>query len=96
MASGKLALEQADFPRAREVLEDSLELFRRLGDDEGTSATLRHLGYEARLQGDFVKGRELLEEGLGLARSLDNRWDIAAFLGDLGIVSQTLGENGSS
>ena len=96
MASGKLAIEQADFPRAREVLEESLDLFRRLGDDEGTSATLRQLGYEARLQGDFVKARELLEEGLGLARSLGNRWDIAAFLGDLGIVSQTLGENGSA
>ena len=62
-ATWTLASSQGDYTRAREALEESLELFRQLGDKENIAATLRNLGNELRYQGDLDRSYALFEEG---------------------------------
>jgi predicted ATPase/DNA-binding CsgD family transcriptional regulator/Flp pilus assembly protein TadD len=93
MAVGTLSSSQGDFVRARAALEESLSIFRELGDLESVASTLRNLGNELRYRGDLEGSWSALEEALGIARELGKEWDIASLLGDLGIVAQTLGND---
>jgi DNA-binding NarL/FixJ family response regulator/Flp pilus assembly protein TadD len=93
MAAGTLASSQGDFVRARAALEESLSIFRELGDKESVASTLRNLGNELRYRGDLEGSWRALEEALGIARELGKQWDIASLLGDLGIAAQTLGKD---
>jgi predicted ATPase/DNA-binding CsgD family transcriptional regulator/Flp pilus assembly protein TadD len=93
MAAGTLASSQGDFVRARAALEESLSIFRELGDKESVASTLRNLGNELRYRGDLEGSWQALEEALGIARELGKQWDIASLLGDLGIAAQTLGKD---
>src|SRR5205823_4314968 len=64
-ALGTLASTQGDFVRAKSALEESLQVFRRLGDKQGIASSLRSLGhYTRRFQGDYVSARAFFEEGL--------------------------------
>lgn len=92
MALGTLASSQGDYLRAKAALEESLALFRQLGDKVSIATSLRNLGNESRMQGNYDAARTYFGEGLRIARELDSRWEIAAFLGDLGVVTQTLGD----
>jgi tetratricopeptide (TPR) repeat protein len=91
MAAGTLASDQWDFTQARALLEESLALFKELGDTKSAMNALRNLGNELRHQGDYQGASARLREGLGLAREAGARWDMAAILGDLGIVAQSSG-----
>lgn len=91
MALGTLASSQGDYLRASAALEESLALFRQLGDKVSIAASLRNLGNESRMQGNYDTAHAYFKEGLQIARELDAQWEIAAFLGDLGVVTQTLG-----
>jgi len=58
---------------AQRQLEESLAIFRRLGDRLGESSVLNHMGEAARLQGDFALAARYYEEALAIARELDNQ-----------------------
>lgn len=92
MAAGNLASAQGDYTRASAVLQESLELFRQLGDKVRIAATLKNLGNDARLQGNYDASYAYLQEGLEIARELGNRSEIGMMLGDIGIVAQSLGD----
>jgi predicted ATPase/DNA-binding CsgD family transcriptional regulator len=89
LAEGTLASGQSDFVRARAALDESLALFRELGDMESVTSALRNLGNELRYRGDFKGSASAFEEALEIARELDKKWDIGSLLGDLGIVGQS-------
>src|SRR5207244_37526 len=60
-----------DAGACRSLLEESLALFRELGDRDGCASVLVHLGTRARLlDRDFEAAQALLEECLALCREL--------------------------
>ncbi len=71
---------QGEYRRARRSGEESLALFRDLGDQRGMAAALGSLGLLARFSNDYAEARALYEQSLALLRELDDRWGIAQTL----------------
>jgi predicted ATPase/DNA-binding XRE family transcriptional regulator len=90
-AAGELAFVQGDLGPAAGRFEESLALYRRLGDDAGTVSVLAELGQVARSQGDHDRARALSEEGLALARRLGDPKAAAIALGTLGRLERHRG-----
>jgi predicted ATPase/DNA-binding XRE family transcriptional regulator len=90
-AAGELAFVQGELAPAAEHFEESLALYRRLGDDAGIVAVLAELGQVARSQGDRDRARALSEEGLELARRLRDFKAAAIALGTLGRIERDRG-----
>jgi len=90
--AGVLAWHQGDYPAARTLLEEGLELKRELEDRRGIASSLSTLGSVARYQGDYRAARALLEESLAIRREQCDRWGIAASLTNLGVVATDQGD----
>ena len=90
-AAGELAFGQGDLPQAAELFEESLALYRGLGDDTGVAAALAELGQVARAQGDHARAVELSGEGLRLGRRMGDSRIAAIALGTLGRVERHQG-----
>jgi non-specific serine/threonine protein kinase len=69
LGAGQLARTQGDYAAARTLLQESLALYRTLGDAWGTAAVLCCAGFVARVQEEYGTARALLEEALALARA---------------------------
>jgi len=91
-AAGSLAFHETDYPAARKLLEQSLELSRALGDRKGVALVLNNLGAVAIEQGDHAAARGLYEESLALLRELGERPIAAGVLGNLAIVAHECGD----
>lgn len=61
---GNIAIAQEDYPRARERLEQSVQLFREWGFEPGLAAALSNLGITLQQLGDFRQAEQLLQEAL--------------------------------
>jgi non-specific serine/threonine protein kinase len=94
--AGVLAWLQNDWGAARALHEESLTIFRELGDKQGVANSLRLLGEVARDQGDWGAARALLEDGLAIFRELGNKWGIAWSLRALGWVAFEQGDCGAA
>ncbi|MBI1743002.1 tetratricopeptide repeat protein [Candidatus Acetothermia bacterium] len=91
--AGIMASEQGDYKQAITRYEESLALWRQLGDKRGIVTTLNNLGGIAWARGDFPRARALFEESLALKRKLgDDKFAVASSLNNLGLIAQTLGE----
>ena len=86
-AAGDLATEQADYDAAERLLQDSLTLWRDLGDAEGIAKVLNHLGNLARARFEYDTARALLTEGLRLRRERGNERGVAVSLRNLGLLA---------
>ena len=84
---GWLAEEQGDYEQARTAYEESLAIYRKVGDQKGIADSLGNLGSVASLQGDHVRATTLLEESVALLRRSENERDIARVLTKLGILA---------
>ncbi len=91
---GRLAFGQGDLPRAAEMLEESLALFRGLGDEGGAAFALVELGQLLRARGDHDRAAALSEEGLALSRKLGDRLVAAIALNTLGHIARHRGDVG--
>ena len=78
---------QADFPLAKLLEEQSLELFRQFGHRWGMCETLTHLGMVMIAQGDHQQATVFLKESLGLARKASDSNEIAFALWNLGLLA---------
>jgi predicted ATPase/class 3 adenylate cyclase len=81
-----------DFEQAIALGQQSLALFRKLGERPGTALSLYSLGTMAWLRGNLEPARSLLEEALTLFRGLDDPWGIASSLISLASVALERGE----
>ena len=90
--AGQLAWLQTDYPAARSLLEQSLALYRELGNTEDLPAPLNALGEVARTQGDYPTARQYFEESLALLRARGDKANIAWALQALGEVAQEQGD----
>jgi DNA-binding SARP family transcriptional activator/predicted ATPase len=80
-----------DLGHSRQLGEQSLDLYRALGDQWGMANVLDELGWAASLLGDYGAARCFYEESLRLHQTLGNPRGIASSLGALGY---TLFHNG--
>ncbi len=90
--AGILAQNQGDYSAARCFFEESLAIWREIGNKEGIAASLTNLGWVAWRQSDYQAARSLSEEGLALNRELDNQQGIAHSLNNLGFVAHHQGD----
>ena len=85
-SAGVLAAEQGDYEAGYELVEESLDICRELGDTRGVGIALNALGANARERGDLAAARALFEESLTEWRGLDDRVLIARALSNLANV----------
>ena len=70
------------------MYQESLGIFRELGDRTGAAWALNHQGAAASNHGDCAAARALYEESLENFRELGDRWGIAGSLADLGNLAR--------
>ncbi|HEX5167498.1 MAG TPA: LuxR C-terminal-related transcriptional regulator [Thermomicrobiales bacterium] len=82
--AASLASWQGDFKRADELFEQSLTIFRTLGDDWNIANTLRGMCRSAMAEGDFERAARIGEESLAIFRTLNDPIGIQGAVGNLG------------
>ena len=89
---GNIDATQTRFDEARTHYEESLDIARRLANDDLAGMTLANLGNVASSVGDWSRSRELYEEALGIFRSTGNDWSFAHALANLAEATLKLGD----
>ncbi len=89
--AARMALAEED-PLARALYEESLGLWRSLGDKYGISLALMGLGHLALYAGDLDTARTRYEEALTLRREIGNKRGAASALESLGDVAAQQGD----
>ena len=92
--AGLLAEHQGDYSRATALLEESLALFRELGDEYrwNIAGGLSSLGQVTMIQGDYGRATTLCEEALALSQEAGDKGIIAFSLLILGLVALQQGD----
>jgi len=91
--TGFIAVNQIEFKKAEQVLQESQAIFRNLGDKVWLARVLGGLAFRATSQGEFKVGRVYLDESLALSRESGNEMRVAAALNNLGVVAIHLRED---
>jgi predicted ATPase/class 3 adenylate cyclase len=92
MAAGGLAFVQGDYTQGRRFYEDSLAMWRELGDRRQIAYLLSNLGFLTSSQGDQAAARTLLEESLAIRREIADTGGAATSLNNLGLVLYRIGD----
>src|SRR5262249_25208836 len=82
--------------RAAPLLQEYLELSRRLKDRAHTAMALQYLGMVARHQSDQTAARAFFEESLVLCRELGVKWEAAELLAFLGATAWGEGDRNAA
>jgi tetratricopeptide (TPR) repeat protein len=91
-ALGRVAGFRGDYPLARHRFEESVAIFRALGDRRAIGLGLGYLAWSTCEQGDAVATRTYLSEWLTLARKLRSKSQRANALFGLGLVARLEGD----
>jgi tetratricopeptide (TPR) repeat protein len=86
-AAGVIAHNLSDFPLARTLLFQALDIRRQLQDRQGVAASLHNLGNTALYQGELDDAQEYYTQALEIRREQENRWSEAYCLNGLGTVN---------
>ncbi|MFD1938163.1 MULTISPECIES: ATP-binding protein [Nonomuraea] len=89
----RLAVLQSDFTMAATLLEECVELARRLGDPAITGAALYVAGFAALLQQDLPRSRALLGEALEHSRTAGDQIGVVNSMIYLAATLSALGES---
>jgi DNA-binding CsgD family transcriptional regulator len=81
-----------DHDQARSFNQESLDIFRALGDNWGMARALNNLGEIARLQGDYDSAQVIYDQSLAVWRTLNHKSGIAWSLHNLAYVAQHQGD----
>jgi non-specific serine/threonine protein kinase len=73
--------------RATSLLEESLEVWRTVGDKKRIASALSTLGVAAQRQGDYEQATARFEEGLPLLREVGEKQWTAIVLSSLGLIA---------
>ena len=92
LAAARLAFIQSNYDVGEALAQESLTLFRELGDRRGIALSLDRLGMAAWRRGDFPAARILLEEDLPLFKEVDDKDRVAWSLFTLGLLNNKQGE----
>ena len=89
-AAAWLAVDQYDYARASQLFEQSRNLRRALGVDEGETQLLVNQAMQARAMGQYQRATELLEDAVARHRALGDRGSLSS--GGLGYSLGFLGQ----
>ncbi len=92
LTAARLAFNQSSYDQGERLAQESLALFRELGDKCGIALSLNRLGVAAWRRGDFRAARVLLEEDLILFREMGDRDRVAWSLFMHGLLDNKQGE----
>jgi predicted ATPase/class 3 adenylate cyclase len=87
LAAARLAFVQSRYDRGEALAQESLALFRELGDRRGIALALDRLGMAAWRQGNFAAARVLMQEALALFQALEDQGRVAWSLFTLGLLN---------
>ncbi|HEU5424566.1 MAG TPA: TIR domain-containing protein, partial [Nitrolancea sp.] len=90
---GALSFKAGTLPRAQAYLEESVRLYRALGDAAGLGWALVFLGHVAGAQHDDAAGYAQVEESLALFRQVGDQAGMARALNALGETSRSAGDD---
>jgi predicted ATPase/DNA-binding CsgD family transcriptional regulator len=85
--AGDIAREQGDYERSVTFGEESLALYRRLGDKANSATALYTLGWAALSRNELERASRLAEEALALVRETNDRVGVVRTLLILGLVA---------
>ena len=92
-AAGNLvSFGQGDYASGRAFYEESLAIWRQMGNREGIATLLGNLGFVAYCQGDDASGHALYEESLAIRREVGDKWGTALSLNNMGSVATRRGD----
>ncbi len=91
-----IALNRGDSDGAEALCEESLAVYRQLGDKRGIGQALQRLGQIARTKWNFAAARSLLEEALTLYREVGHTWYTALSIFQLGLLEEKQGAYASA
>lgn len=89
---GTVTWSMGEMVEAEGYFEQSLTIWRRLGDKRGIANMLNNIGIILQPMGKYKQARERHSEGLRLYRELGDGWSIALSLANLGLVALDSGE----
>ena len=89
---GRIAGALGDYEKARQLLQEALEILRPLGDQVSVMLYLHTLGGILRILGDAGEARQLFQESLDLAEAHNYPMGKVLALGDLGNLAYAEGE----
>ena len=87
-----LSYRQGAFDAAKAAWEQSLDLYREVGDTTGVARTIGELGSVAASEQDYERAASLYEESASLFRSIGDRMRLASVLGNLGAIANIRGD----
>ena len=90
--AGMFATQQGKNLIAVKFIEESLVIYRELGDMNGLSISLNTLGLIESDLGNFKRSRSILEENLKIKRELNQELGISSALNSLGLIELTEGD----
>ncbi len=93
---GSVATAQGDFPSATRFLEQSLSLYRDIGNEGGIAVSLNALAITARDRGDYLGAENNFEESLACWRRAGDRLASARCLHNLANVAKIRGNYASA
>ena len=93
---GFLAWMQGDQGTARRHLEESVDLWREIGDRQGLAQALRFLSGSFESRGDYASARPLAEESVELFREGDDAFGLGITLSRLGITALAQGDHAAA
>ncbi len=90
--AAELAYRQSDYPATYALAQESLAIYREIGDREGTASMLLKLGNAATERGSYASASRFLEEALGIWRERKDTHGTARALISLGWNALRSGE----
>jgi non-specific serine/threonine protein kinase len=90
--AGLLALRQADYDRAHELLEHGLVQFDRVADTWGQGWCNSLQAMVARERGDYVRAAALFEASAEAFRIVDDLWGLGWAVGSHGLMATRMGD----
>jgi len=86
-AVGTIMHELWDYINARQLLEESLEIWRKVGDKKGMATVINNLGWIAGQLGELMSASELSGESLTLHAELGDKRGMAVAFNNLSLVA---------
>ena len=81
-----------DYPQADMYYQQSLEICKEIGDQDGIALALNNLGELATMQGDYLAAIRYSENALQIAEELQENWTIVVCLNSLGEIYCAMGD----
>jgi len=91
-AAGVFTWLQGDYALAEQRLQESLAIWREVGDKRGLAHAMNYLGMVVVHQGNPADTRLLHEESLTLFQAVKDAWGVALALRNLGVVARVQGD----